>query len=185
MKFDVSHLSVISFTPKFPRNIFHNRSAIPSRGGAKQLAKVILGGALLCLLLAAPGAWAQIRSATITGLVTDPTGAVVPDADVLVTETGTGVSYSSKSDGKGLYTVPYLAAGDYTVTITKAGFEKSSVNNLHLDSAQTVREDVKLTIGAANEQVEVNASAQQLNTEDGALTGITSAAVIDVIPNVT
>jgi trimeric autotransporter adhesin len=185
MKFNVSHLSVISFTPKLPRNIFHNRSAIPSRGGAKQLAKVILGGTLLCLLLAAPGAWAQIRSATITGLVTDPTGAVVPAADVIVTETATSVSYSSKTDGKGLFTVPYLAAGDYTVTITKAGFEKSSVNNLHLDSAQTVRQDVKLTIGAANEQVEVNASTQQLNTEDGSLSGITPAAVIDVIPNVT
>jgi len=185
MKFDVSHLSVISFTPKLPRNIFHNRSAIPSRGVAKQLAKVILGCALLCLLFAAPDAWAQIRSATITGLVTDPTGAVVPGADVIVTETATSISYESKSDGKGLFTVPYLEAGDYTVTITKAGFEKSTVNNLHLDSAQTVREDVKLTIGAANEQVEVNASAQHINTESGALAGITPAAVIDVIPNVT
>src|ERR1700727_954816 len=118
MKFDVSHLSVISFTPKLPRNIFHNRSAIPSRGVAKQLAKVILGCALLCLLFAAPDAWAQIRSATITGLVTDPTGAVVPGADVIVTETATSISYESKSDGKGLFTVPYLEAGDYTVTIT-------------------------------------------------------------------
>ena len=128
MKFDVSHFSVISFTPRLPRNIFHNRSAIPSRGSAKQLAKVILGWALLCLLLAAPDAWAQIRSATITGTVTDATGAVVPNADIIVTETATNVSYPSKTDGEGLYTVPYLEAGDYAVTITKAGFEKSTVD---------------------------------------------------------
>jgi len=150
-----------------------------------RIAKVIFGCALLCLLLAAPGAWAQVRSATITGLVTDPTGAVIPGADVIVTETATSVSYPSKSDRVGLYTVPYLAAGDYTITITKTGFEKFTINNLRLDSAQTVRQDVKLTVGAATESVEVNALAQQLDTEDGSLSGITPAAIIDVIPNVT
>jgi trimeric autotransporter adhesin len=146
--------------------------------------KMLLGCAVLCLVLL-PKMHAQIRSATITGLVTDPTGAVIPDADVIVTETATSVSYPSKSDSKGLYTVPYLEAGDYTITITKAGFEKSTINRLHLDSAQTVRQDVKLTVGAANVQVEVDASAQHLNTEDGSLSGVTPAAVIDVIPNVT
>jgi hypothetical protein len=140
---------------------------------------------LLCLFLAAPRAWAQVRSATITGLVTDPTGAVIPDADVVVTATATSVSYPSKTDHVGLYTVPYLAAGDYTVTITKGGFQKSTVNNLHLDSAQTVRQDVKLTVGSVTAEVQVNASTLQLNTEDGTLAGITPADVIDVIPNVT
>jgi trimeric autotransporter adhesin len=140
---------------------------------------------LLLLLLVAPPLHAQIRSGTITGLVTDPSGAVVPGADVLVTETATSVSYPSKSDGRGLYTVPYLEAGDYTVTIAKAGFENFTVNNLHLDSAQTVRQDVKLTIGAASVHVEVNAATQSINTEDGTLAGTTPAAVIDVIPNVT
>jgi hypothetical protein len=150
-----------------------------------RFAQVLFGCALLCLLLLAPGAMAQTRSATITGSVTDPSGAIVTGADVIVTETATSVSYPSKTNGAGLYTVPYLAAGDYAVTITKAGFEKFTVNQLHLDSAQTVREDVKLTIGADTVVVEVNASALHINTEDGSLSGITPAAVIDVIPNVT
>jgi hypothetical protein len=64
--------------------------------------------AVPCLVLL-PKMQAQIRSATITGLVTDPTGAVIPDAAVIVTETATSVSYSSKSDSKGLYTIPYAA----------------------------------------------------------------------------
>jgi hypothetical protein len=146
--------------------------------------KMLLGCAVLCLVLL-PKMHAQIRSATITGLVTDPSGAVVPDANVVVTETATSVSYPSKSDSKGLFTVPYLEAGDYTITITKEGFKKSTINRLHIDSAQTVRQDIKLVIGATNIQVEVDASAQQINTEDGTLAGITPASVIDVIPNVT
>ncbi len=103
MKSDFFCRSVISFTSEFPRNAFHNRSAIRSRRGAMRIAKVVFRFALLCLLLAAPGAWAQVRSATITGLVTDPTGAVIPGADVIVTETATSVSYPSKSDRVGLY----------------------------------------------------------------------------------
>jgi len=128
---------------------------------------------------------AQLRSATITGIVTDPTGAIIPDADVVVTETATSVSYPSKTNNVGLFTVPYLEAGDYTVTVTKAGFEKFTLNNLRLDSAQTVREDIKLTIGAETVAVTVNASTQQIDAEDGTLSGLTPAAVIDVIPNVT
>ena len=145
---------------------------------------MLLGCAVLCLVLL-PKMHAQIRSATITGLVTDPSGAVIPDANVVVTETATSVSYPSKSDSKGLFTVPYLEAGDYTITITKEGFKKSTINRLHIDSAQTVRQDIKLIIGATNVQVEVDASAQQINTEDGTLAGTTPAAIIDVIPNVT
>ena len=137
------------------------------------------------MLCAAMSLHAQLRSSTVTGTVTDATGAVVPDADVIVTETATNVSYPSKSDHVGLFTVPYLEAGDYTVTITKPGFEKFTETNLHLDPAQNVKVDVKLTVGAASAQVEVSASALQINTEDPMLAGVTPAAVIDVIPNVT
>ncbi len=151
-----------------------------------RLVAAVIPAFILGLLFAiAPASMAQLRSAVITGSVTDPSGAIVPDADIVVTETATSVSYPSKTNSAGLYTVPYLEAGDYTVTITKAGFEKFTINNLRLDSAQTVREDVKLTIGAQTVAVEVNAAAQQIDTEDGTLSGLTPAAVIDVIPNVT
>ena len=178
-------LSGISSATKLPHNTMHNRSAIGSARGAKHFARVVLGWAFLCLLLAAPGAWAQIRSGSITGTVTDPTGAVVTDAEVIITNTGTNDSYPTKTTGAGLYTVPYLEAGDYTVSITKAGFERFTETNLHLDPAQTVKVDVKLTVGATTAQVEVSASELQLSTEDAMLSGVTPATVIDVIPNVT
>jgi hypothetical protein len=137
------------------------------------------------MLCAAMSLHAQLRSSTVTGTVTDATRAVVPDADIVITQTATNISYPSKSNGEGLYTIPYLAAGDYTVTVSKAGFEKFTVTNLHLDPAQTVKVDVKLTVGAATAQVEVSASTLQVNTESATLSGLTPAAVIDVIPNVT
>ena len=137
------------------------------------------------MLCAAMSLHAQLRSSTITGTVTDATGAVVPNAAIIVTETATNVSYPSKTNGEGLYTVPYLEAGDYSVTITKAGFEKYTETNLHLDPAQTAKVDAKLTVGAASAQVEVSAAALQLNTEDATLSGLTPAAVIDEIPNIT
>ena len=137
------------------------------------------------LLCAVMSLHAQLRSSTVTGTVADATGAVVANADVVVTQTATNISYPSKSNGEGLYTVPYLAAGDYTVTVTKAGFEKFTETNLHLDPAQTVKVDIKLTVGATSAEVEVSASTLQINTEDATLSGLTPAAVIDVIPNVT
>jgi hypothetical protein len=140
--------------------------------------------AILLMICAASVLNAQAHDATITGTVTDSTGAVVAGADVVVTETATGVTYPTKTDGVGLYVAPYLEAGDYSVTITKANFKTVTVKALHIDSAQTVREDVKLSVGAATIQVEVNAEALHINTEDGALVGVTPAAVIDEIPNV-
>ena len=137
------------------------------------------------MLCAAMSLHAQLRSSTITGTVTDASGAVVPNADIIVTETATNISYPSKSDKLGLYTVPYLEAGDYSVTVTKAGFEKYTETNLHLDPAQTVKIDVKLTVGAASAQVEVSASTLQINTQDATLSCLTTAAVIDESPNVT
>jgi trimeric autotransporter adhesin len=165
----------------------------PANGGVwpRAARRLIARGhtvSIVCALLLMMGATnklnAQARDATITGTIADSTGAVVPEADVIVTETATGVSYPTKSDGVGLYVSPYLAAGDYSVTITKAGFKTFTVRNIHLDSAQTVREDVKLTIGATTTQVEVNAETLHINTEDGALVGSVPAAVIDEIPNV-
>jgi len=66
--------------------------------------------------------FAQIRSATITGTVKDSTGAVVPDANVVVTQQETDTATALKTTAAGAYTAPYLPAGTYTVAVTVAGF---------------------------------------------------------------
>ena len=121
---------------------------------------------MLCI---ATHLFGQIRSGTITGTITESTGAVVPDADVVVTETATQVSYPTKTNKNGLYTVPYLESGDYSVSVTKMGFEKFTENNIHLDPAQAVRLDARLTVGAVTAGVQVNASSLELQTEDATL----------------
>ncbi len=65
------------------------------------------------LLLAGPTSWTQGTTATVTGTITDPSGAVVPGSVVTATNTATGVSHTATSDGAGLYQIPQLSPGSY------------------------------------------------------------------------
>jgi hypothetical protein len=146
---------------------------------------VCSGFALVCLLFLASSLHAQVRSGTITGTVTDSSGAVVADAQVTVVDTDTNESYSTKTTSAGTYTVPYLATGNYSVTIVKAGFEKNTEAGLHLDPSQIGKADATLMVGSAATNIEVSASRLQLQTESNMVSGVVSAEVIDSIPNLT
>jgi hypothetical protein len=147
--------------------------------------RTIAGSVFVLLLLIGSSLFAQVRSGTITGKVTDPNGAVVVNAQVTVTDSDTNVSYSTKTASTGDYTVPYLATGTYSVTITQAGFKTFVVGSLHLDSAETAKIDAQLTIGTNTQTVEVTASSEHLQTENSTVAGVTSAAIIDSVPNIT
>src|SRR5215475_2422797 len=120
----------------------------------KFVASVALAAVLVCY---AP---AQINSGTITGVVTDPQKAVVPNAKVQVVEQATGFTYSATTNNDGEYTVPYLKAGAYTVTITASGFPPFRVTGVNLVAGATVRTDVPLKLLAVATQVEVTATAE-------------------------
>src|SRR5579885_2694301 len=90
---------------------------------------------------------AQVKSSAITGTVSDPTGAVVPNATVTVLNEGTAVSTETKTTEKGDYTVPYLPVGHYTLLVNAAGFKTYRKIGIVLVSATTVREDVSLMLG--------------------------------------
>jgi hypothetical protein len=138
------------------------------------------------LLLAAAGTvCAQVRSGTITGTITDSTGAIVVDADVTAQDEATNVTYTGKTTQAGQYTIPYLAAGTYTVTATKSGFQKYSATGVRLSVAQTVKVDGTLSVGTATQQIDVQASGVQLQTESSTISSAVSAEVIDAIPNIT
>ena len=145
----------------------------------------LVAGMLLCLSLLAATGNAQIRSGTITGSAQDATGAVITDAVVTVTNTATNVSYTTKTNQAGLFTVPYLEDGTYSVVVTKAGFETFTENNVHLDPSQTARVAATLSVGSASAKVEVTASTVQLQTDSSTVSAAVSAQVIDVIPNIT
>src|SRR5258708_40253655 len=140
---------------------------------------------LLCLSLLMRPVGAQIRSGTITGSVADPSGALVADANVVVTNAGTNVASSTKTTTAGDYTVPYLEAGTYTISITKAGFETFETTGVRIESSQTARVDATLRLGSTGTKVEVIATADHLQTDTSSVSGATTSQVIDAIPNVT
>jgi len=104
--------------------------------------------------------------ATITGVVTDASGAAVPDAKVTITDQGTGVQTVVGSNSAGNYSTPPLILGTYKVSVEKTGFKTYTREGIILTGGATFREDASLQLGAVSETVEVKEEAQQINTEN-------------------
>jgi hypothetical protein len=144
-----------------------------------------IGCVVASLLCAAIPVTAQIRSGTITGLVTDPKGAVIVGAEVTVTNSATHVSTSTTTTDTGLYTVPYLSTGTYSVSISKPGFATTTINGISLTPSQIARADAPLQVGATSAVVQVQATTEQLQTESSTISQSISPVVVNSIPNVT
>jgi hypothetical protein len=131
--------------------------------------------------------FAQIKSSTIVGTVTDPSGAVVPDANVTVINQETNVATTTVSDKSGTFTVPYLPPGTYTVNVEKSGtgLAKFSATNISVVTGQTVKIAAAMTMGSSVETVNVSATAVELQTSSATVQGITNEITIDAIPNLT
>ncbi len=117
-------------------------------------------------------AFAQIDTATISGRVTDASGAVVAGATITVVDTDTNFTSDSKSNSEGLYRVPSLRPGPYRLTAASAGFKTYVREGLELRVGDNVEINVNLEVGGATETVKVTAEAAQLQTEtssDGAV----------------
>ncbi len=138
----------------------------------------------LCLA-GAVNAFGQIKSGVLTGAVVDATGAAVPGAAVLVTNEETNVTTASTADGDGEFTVPYLAAGRYSVTVKKAGFTAVKKTGVMLGTAQSVRVDIALQVGQVESTVEVIADAAQLQTESATVQNTVNETTIKAVPNIT
>ena len=108
---------------------------------------------------------AQSDRGTITGTVTDPSGAVIVGASVTATNTATGVSTRTTSSSTGNYTVPLLRGGIYAVTVEQTGFKRFVQTNVLLEVGQTVRVDALMQVGQATQTVEVTAVAGQVQKD--------------------
>src|SRR4029078_5923515 len=121
------------------------------------------------LLLSASIGFGQTALATITGTISDATGAVGANAPVSYKNLDSGQVYSAASSDTGNFTVSQLPIGDYDLTVKVAGFKTYSHTKFHLAAAQTMREDVKLEVGANSESVTVSAESSLLRTESSEL----------------
>src|ERR1044071_28469 len=111
-------------------------------------------------------ALAQVNAASLTGLITDTTGAVVPGATITATNIATNVEQTSKSDSSGYFTFPSLPIGVYQIAVEMQGFKKSIRNGVSLQVGQKARRDFSLEIGQVSESVSVTSSAPLLTTQD-------------------
>jgi len=122
---------------------------------------------ILCVCTAS--VFAQAGAGTITGIVSDATGAVVANAPVEVKNVETGGVYRALSTETGNYTIPQLPTGRYEMSVNVMGFKKYDRQNLSLAVAQVMRIDVPLEIGSNAETVTVTAETSLLKTENSEL----------------
>jgi hypothetical protein len=134
------------------------------------------------LLALLPPALAQTTTGAITGTVTDPSGAAVPNVRVTATNTGTNVANATQSNEAGVYNFPFLGLGEYTLTAEAQGFKKTVLGPFRLEVNQTARVDVRLEIGASTESVEVKDIAPVLQTESTQTGSVLSSSKLTEIP---
>ncbi|MFZ0800402.1 MAG: carboxypeptidase regulatory-like domain-containing protein, partial [Terriglobales bacterium] len=129
------------------------------------------------------GAFAQGGIGELTGQVTDSTGAVVSGVEVKLTNTATGQVRTTMTTPAGTYRFPALEiVGSYTLEVAAKGFKSVKVQNIIATVGQITTRDVKLEVGAATEQVTVEAGAQLVQTEDSALSQAVDRRVWEDMP---
>jgi hypothetical protein len=153
-----------------------------ARGGeatGMQFLTLLFG--LLILLVIATDSFAQTTgSATLRGVVKDPTGAVIPNATIVLTSNRTGTERKAQSGSEGLFTLASLDPGTYTLTVEAAGFKKHVQNNVVLSPSETKGLDIRMEVGAATESVTISATAiEEIKTETGERSNTIKAAQIE------
>jgi len=122
---------------------------------------------LLLLLVATCTVRAQLAgTGTIQGLVTDSTGAVIPNATVTLIEESTQVRHTTKSDSSGAYVFPNISIGKYSVSVGITGFQTYIKTGNVLEVGSNISIDVTMTVGSTDQRVEVHSDSLALQTED-------------------
>ncbi len=136
----------------------------------------------LSLLLHPALGFAQSVTGTITGFVTDASGANIPDATVTVTENATKIVHTTKSNASGVFTVPQLNPGEYEVQVEKAGFSKAVRPAITIEVNQTASLTIPLAVGSTSDTVEVSGSAPLLDIDHVSLGTVIESEEITDLP---
>jgi hypothetical protein len=159
---------------RFSRSYF--RTALPL-----QLFRILV--LLLCTPVLCHPLFAQLSTtATITGTVTDTTGAIVPDATVTIVDQATKTTIVRQSNNDGAFVVPGLTVSTYSVSIAKDGFETYSVTGIILHPAVTATVNSVLKLGTTNTSVTISADAVQVETATIENSASVDAAQINTLP---
>ncbi|HKW66698.1 MAG TPA: carboxypeptidase regulatory-like domain-containing protein [Terriglobales bacterium] len=136
----------------------------------------------LTLFWTAPLYGQSTISGGITGTVSDPSGAVVPNATVTLKNDSTGQTQTQTTNSSGVYRFSFLNPGTYTLTTSAPNFQSAS-SHIGISVGQTTTDNVKLTLSSASQTVTVTSEAPVLQTENGNVSTTFSAAQIALVPN--
>jgi Carboxypeptidase regulatory-like domain len=153
--------------------------------GLKTLAQWFCAASILTMLFVGTAAQlclAQTGSATLSGTITDKSGALVAEASVEVMNQDTGTSIHTRTNGAGVYSVPGLKPGLYKVSVEKEGFKRVAVRDITLNVQDVVSRNFTLDVGAMSETVEVTGASLNINTSDGSVSTVVDQTYIKNMP---
>ena len=137
---------------------------------------------IACTLTTVAPVLAQGITGSVTGSVMDPTGGVVPGAEVVAINPETGIRYTTITNDTGIYHIPKLPPATYNVEVEMPGFKKAVVSGLRVEVDSVVRRDVDLEVGELGEEVTVQAEAVQIETSNPDLGDVMSSEMIEELP---
>lgn len=150
------------------------------RAYSRTVVTVAIVGLFLALV---PVLWGQAgATSTLTGSVTDPSGAIVVGARVVAKNPATNLVRETTTNAQGTYRIDLLPIGTYSLTVESAGFRRQVLTNIGLDIGQVARFDVKMAVGQTSEQVEVSSEAPLVNTSDSTIGNIVENRTIIDMP---
>jgi hypothetical protein len=143
--------------------------------------RILVSTFLILFLLIPVAAFSQAANGRITGTVIDASGAVLPGVTVEVTNTATGVAFSTVSTETGVYSAPNLPPGAYSISASLTGFKKYDRSGVSLAAAQTLRLDIPLEVGAATDSITITEEGTLLKSETGDIAhNITVSQLVDL-----
>ncbi len=138
---------------------------------------------LVAIVLSIPLAlFSQEFRGTMTGSITDATGALIAGAKVTVSETQTGAKVETVSDSAGQYTAPFLAPGDYQIAVRMTGFKEFIRKGVHVGAGDKIGIDARLEVGDTSQSIEVTADVPMVNAESASVGQAVTTQEVEDLP---
>ncbi len=134
------------------------------------------------LLLFASLLAAQTSDGTVSGYVNDPSSSPVSNAKVTLTNSGTHVAVTTQTNSTGFYTFQFVIPGTYQVVVEATGFQKETHPEIHVDVAQSVRQDFPLQVGTVQQELTVTGGAEMIQTDNASIGTVISQRAINELP---
>ncbi|MBV8865921.1 MAG: carboxypeptidase regulatory-like domain-containing protein, partial [Acidobacteriaceae bacterium] len=125
---------------------------------------------------------AQTADARLTGFVTDPSGAAVPNAKVVLKNSATAVEVTTQTNETGSYTFPYVGPGTYEITVSAAGFQNQVHPDIAVQVGLSVRTDFSLQVGSSQQAITVAGGAELLQTDNATVGTVISPREVNELP---